>query len=243
MIEKIQRELRIGASKEKARELQRFFKTGPGEYAEGDKFLGAMVPQIRAAIKKCWEEILLDETEKLLKSEFHEERMAALLILVKKFQKGDDKIKRKIFDLYLKNTKYVNNWDLVDLTAPQIVGGYLEGKDKSILFKLARSKSLWERRIAILATFFFIKNGDCRAALEIAELLLGDKEDLIHKAVGWALREIGNRCGRETEEDFLNKHYKTMPRMMLRYAIEKFSGERREHYMKRASLKHPSMVK
>ena len=243
MIEEIKRELRIGASKEKARELQRFFKTGPGEYAEGDKFLGAMVPQIRAAIKKYWEEISPDEAQKLLKSEFHEERMAALLILVKKFQKGDDKIKRKIFDLYLKNTKYVNNWDLVDLTAPQIVGGYLEGKDKNILFELARSKSLWERRVAMLATFFFIKNGDCRAALGIAELLLGDKEDLIHKAVGWALREIGKRCGREIEEDFLNKHYETMPRMMLRYAIEKFSGERREHYMKRASLKHSSMVK
>ncbi|MFZ3073594.1 MAG: DNA alkylation repair protein [Minisyncoccales bacterium] len=243
MIEEIKRELRIGASKEKALGLQKFFKTGPGEYAEGDKFLGAMVPQIRAAIKKYWEEISPDEAQKLLKSEFHEERMAALLILVKKFQKGDDKTKRKIFDLYLKNTKYVNNWDLVDLTAPQIVGGYLEGKDKNILFELARSKSLWERRVAMLATFFFIKNGDCRAALGIAELLLGDKEDLIHKAVGWALREIGKRCGREIEEDFLNKHYETMPRMMLRYAIEKFSGERREHYMKRASLKHSSMVK
>lgn len=223
--------MRRMASLQKANDLQRFFKTGAGEYAEGDKFLGVMVPQTRVLVKKYWKEISLDETQVLLKSGFHEERLLALLILVKKFEKGDDKIKNDIFDLYLANTEFINNWDLVDLSAPRIVGAYLYDKDKSILIELAKSKNLWERRISILAMFWFIGKGESGFALKIAEILVGDRHDLIHKACGWMLREIGKRCGQDIEENFLDKHYKTMPRTMLRYAIERFDNKKRKHYM------------
>lgn len=231
VIGKIKKELRQMADSQKAKDLQRFFKTGKGGYAEGDKFLGVMVPQTRLAVKKYWKEISLDETRELLESGFHEERLLALLMLVKKFEKGGDKMRKEIFNLYLANTKYINNWDLVDVTAPNIVGAYLEGKDCGILFELAKSKNLWERRIAMLVAFRFIKNGDASMALKIAEILISDKEDLIHKAVGWMLREVGKNCGREIEEEFLDKHCKTMPRIMLRYAIERFSAEKRRYYM------------
>ena len=219
------------ANLQKAKDLQRFFKTGPGGYAQGDKFLGVMVPQTRLLMKKYWKEISLDETRELLESGFHEERLLALLILVKKFEKGDDKIKNDIFDLYLANTEFINNWDLVDLSAPRIAGAYLYDKDKSILFELAKSKSLWERRISILATFWFIAKGESEFALKIAEILVDDKHDLIHKACGWMLREIGKRCGQDSEEKFLDKHYEAMPRTMLRYAIERFDNKKRKHYM------------
>jgi len=227
-------EMKKIADPEKARNLMRFFKTGKGEYAEGDKFLGVMVPQSRQLVKKYWREISVDETKKLLRSDYHEERLTALLILVAKSGVSDDVSKKEIFDLCLDNIGYINNWDLVDVSAPSIVGAYLEEKDTLILFKLAASKSLWERRIAVLATFHFIKIGQPRVALDIAEVLVNDPHDLIQKAVGWMLREIGKRCGQEVEEEFLRKHYKTMPRTMLRYAIERFDDEKRRYYLGKA---------
>ncbi len=219
------------ANAQKAKDLQRFFKTGSGEYAAGDKFLGVMVPRTRALVKKYWNELCLADAKILLASEFHEERLLALLALVKKFENGDEKSRKQIFNLYLKNTKFINNWDLVDLSAPNIVGAYLEDKDKNILFMLAKSKNLWERRIAMLATFWFIKKGDCEVARGIAAMLLGDREDLIHKAAGWMLREIGKNCGQAILEEFLQKNYKNMPRTTLRYAIERFDEKKRKYYL------------
>ena len=230
---KIKKDLRESANQEKAKGLARFFKTGKGEYAEGDKFLGVMVPQQREVVKKYWQEITMAGIKELIKSKFHEERLTGLLILVKKFQKGDQNLKKQIFDFYLANMRYINNWDLVDLTAPNIFGEYLIDKDKAILYKLAKSKILWERRIAILATFAFIKRGESQVALEIAEILVNDAHDLIQKAVGWMLREIGKRCSQQTEEEFLQKHAATMPRTMLRYAIEHFEESKRRYYLKK----------
>jgi len=227
----LREDLRQAANPQKAKILQRFFKTGPGEYAEGDIFLGVAVPQTRAIIKKYWREISIKETEILLHDKIHEERLAALLILVEKFEKGDEPSRKEIFNLYLANAKFVNNWDLVDLSAPKIVGAYLEDKDKNILLDLAESKNLWERRIAMLATFRFIKNGDAAMALKIAEILINEKEDLIHKAVGWMLREIGKNCGQKIEEDFLRRHYRIMSRTTLRYAIERFDEDTRQTYL------------
>lgn len=211
--------------------LQRFFKTGPGEYAEGDIFIGLRVPQTRLAIIG-FEVMPLSEIQKVLKSKIHEHRLAALLILVKKFSKSDLKTQKDIYDLYLKNTAHINNWDLVDSSAHVIVGAYLENKDKTILKKLAKSKILWERRIAMIATFFYIKKGRSQEAFEIAEMLLKDEHDLIHKAVGWMLREIGKKSGRATLESFLKKYYQVMPRTMLRYAIEHFPADLKKFYMK-----------
>ena len=233
MIKEIKNELRKMADPKRAALSQRYFKTGKGEYAQGDKFLGLAMPNQRYLIKKYWENISIAETQELLRGKYHEERMLALLILVAKFQKADDKFKKDIFDLYLANTKFINNWDLVDVTAPNIVGIYLQDKKRKIIYDLAKSQSLWERRIAVLATFAFIKNKDARDSLKIAEMLLSDEQDLIHKAVGWMLREIGKRCGQETEEEFLKKHRKAMPRTMLRYAIEKFSVKKRDFYLGR----------
>jgi len=223
--------MRRMANPQKAKDLRRFFKTGKGEYAAGDKFLGVMVPQTRLMVKKYWQEISLEEARELLKSGFHEERLLALLILVKKFEKADESLRKNIFDLYLANTVFINNWDLVDLSAPRIAGAYLFDKDRSILIKLARSKNIWERRISILATFWFIAKGESEFALKIAEILVNDEHDLIHKACGWMLREIGKRCRQDIEEIFLGKYYKTMPRTMLRYAIERFDDKKRKHYM------------
>jgi len=230
-LENLREDLHQAANPQKAKILQRFFKTGKGEYAEGDKFLGVAVPQTRAIIKKYWRGISIGEAEILLHAEIHEERMAALLILAEKFEKGDEPSRKEIFDLYLANAKFVNNWDLVDLSAPKIAGAYLENRDKSILPKLAKSKNLWERRIAMLAVFRFIKNGDAAMALKIAEILISDKEDLIRKAVGWMLREIGKNCGQKIEEDFLRRHYRIMSRTTLRYAIERFDEGRRQDYL------------
>ncbi len=214
----------------KAQLLGRFFKCGKGEYGAGDKFLGITAPEQRIIVKKYYQAIDICELEKLLKSEFHEARLTALLMLVEKFVKGDEKTRNQIYKLYLKNTKRINNWDLVDLSAPRIVGGYLLDKDRKILYKLARSKNLWEKRIAVLATFMFIREYDFKEAIKIAEILFDDKHDLIHKAVGWMLREVGNR-DLEVEEKFLKKHCKTMPRTMLRYAIEKFPEGKRKYYL------------
>ncbi|MDD5396875.1 MAG: DNA alkylation repair protein [Candidatus Moranbacteria bacterium] len=231
MYTKAQKELRSSANHEKAKLLARFFKTGKGQYAEGDVFLGVMVPTTRNLVRK-YARMEVAEVQKLLQSKFHEERLLALFILVEKFQKGDAKIQEKIFKLYLKNTKHINNWDLVDLTAPKIVGAFLQEKPKDILLKLAVSKNLWERRIAILATFQFIYHGKSDWALKIAEKLLHDEHDLIHKAVGWMLREIGKRCSQKNEEEFLQKHIAIMPRTTLRYAIERFEEKKRQYYLK-----------
>lgn len=224
-------ELKKVADPKKGKFLQRFFKTGKGEYAEGDIFIGVTVPESRKIVKR-FKNLPLAEVKKLLKSKIHEERLVALLILVSRFKKGDENQKKEIYKLYLGSTRYINNWDLVDLSAGYIVGAYLDGKNKSILTKLAKSKSLWERRIAIISTFYFIYNGDPDPTLEVSEVLLNDKEDLIYKAVGWMLREVGKRISQEEEEKFLKRHYKKMPRTMLRYAIERFRPDLRLKYLK-----------
>lgn len=224
------RELKSLASKKDAEILQRFFKTGKGEYGEGDIFLGIRVPVQRKVVKK-YLEMDLKDVESLLKTNIHEHRLVALLILVKKFEDGDDKIKKKIFNLYLKNTKYINNWDLVDLTAPNIIGKYLLDKPRDILYKLVKSKSLWERRISVLACFTFIRNQETKDTLRIAKILLKDEHDLIHKATGWMLRELGKRVDQNIEESFLKRYYKSMPRTMLRYAIERFEESKRKKYL------------
>lgn len=210
--------------------LQRFFKTGPGEYAEGDKFLGLGVPQIRALTRE-YRELEFDETIKLLHSPYHETRMLALYILVWQFKKGDEAKKKKICNAYLKNTRFINNWDLVDTTAEHIVGAYFFDRDHAVLQKLALSPSLWKKRIAMLSCAHFIRRNDFGTALQIAKLLINDEHDLIHKAVGWMLREIGKR-DLKTERKFLDQHYKKMPRTMLRYAIEKFHPSLRQKYLK-----------
>ncbi|MDH5716453.1 MAG: DNA alkylation repair protein [Spirochaetia bacterium] len=218
------------ANPEQAKIHQRFFKTGKGEYAEGDLFYGIKVP-VQRKIAKDFYNLSLSDTLILIQSKMHEERLIALFILIQKYNKGDVKIKKEIYEAYLKNTNYINNWDLIDTSAEHIVGNYLIDKDKTILYKLAESKSLWERRIAIMATFHYIKNKNYKETYKIAEILLNDDHDLIHKAVGWMLREAGKRDFK-LEENFLKKHYKNMPRTMLRYAIEKFPEELRQMYLK-----------
>jgi 3-methyladenine DNA glycosylase AlkD len=213
-----------------AERTQRFFKTGEGEYGEGDKFLGIRVPVLRKHAKQ-FRALTLKETESLLHSRFHEERLCALLILVLKYSKGTGEEQGKIYRLYLENTKYINNWDLVDGSAHQIVGGFLAQSRRQPLYKLAKSVSLWERRIAIIATYHFIKLGQFADTVKISKELLGDSEDLIHKAVGWMLREVGNR-DKATETKFLQTHYRKMPRTMLRYAIEKYPERERQRYLK-----------
>ena len=229
MLSQLRKDLRAVSSKERAECNARFFKTGPGQYGEGDTFLGVTVPDTRKIAKK-YPTLSFEDVTTLLNSEWHEERLLALLILVENFQKGKDQ--KRIVEYYLRNTKRINNWDLVDLSADKILGAWLFDKDKSILSALAKSKNLWERRIAIIATFHFIKQNQFTETLEISEMLLHDTHDLIHKAVGWMLREVGKR-DQEMEEDFLQKYYKTMPRTMLRYAIERFSKEKRDFYMRR----------
>jgi len=218
------------ADKCKAQILQRFFKTGKGEYGEGDVFLGIIVPKQREIAKK-YSNLDLDSIKKLLESKIHEHRLTGLIILTCQFKKGDEKKQKEIFDFYLKNAKKINNWDLVDLSAPNILGKYLLDKKRDLLYSLAKSENLWEKRIAIISTFEFIKNNDFSDTILISEILLNDKHDLIHKAVGWMLREIGKR-DIEKEEIFLKKHYKIMPRTMLRYAIERFSDEKRQFFLK-----------
>jgi len=218
------------ANKDIAEHSQRFFKTGKGEYGEGDVFLGIRVPVLRKLVKK-YRGISLSEVCKLLHSKFHEERLLAVLMLVQLFKTGGDEEQKQIYDLYLKNTEFINNWDLVDISAGNIVGAYLYEKDRVPLYRLVKSKNLWERRIAIIATFHFIRNDDFEDTLKIAEILLNDQEDLIHKAVGWMLREVGKR-ELEIEVEFLEEHYQKMPRTMLRYAIERIPERRRKMYLK-----------
>jgi 3-methyladenine DNA glycosylase AlkD len=214
---------------EDARFLQGFFKTGVGQYGEGDIFLGIRVPAIRKLARE-YQNLPLKEILSLLKSPYHEIRLFALISLVNAFAKSDESIQKKIYDLYLANTRYINNWDLVDISAPNIVGAFLMERSRKPLYQLAKSKILWERRIAMLATFSFIKNNQFTDSLKIAGILLQDKEDLIHKAVGWMLREVGKRDIDYTES-FLQKHCRVMPRTMLRYAIERFTLAKRRKYM------------
>jgi 3-methyladenine DNA glycosylase AlkD len=265
--------LRALGSPERAKNSAWFFKTGKGQYGEGDEFIGVTVPGQRAVAKQ-FAALPIDEVEELLHSPEHEFRLTALIIWVNQYRKAGEALRAEIFKRYLANTKWINNWDLVDSSAYQIVGAYLEGRDKTLLSQLARSSSLWERRIAVLSTFYYIQHGQAEEALKIAEILLQDKEDLIQKAVGWMLREIGKKCGQQSPqialsttpvrirrrsttfhlrassssrtlsttagldsgkvilEKFLKKHYKTMPRTMLRYAIEHFEPEKRAAYLK-----------
>lgn len=216
-------------SPEIAAHSRRFFKTGKGEYAEGDVFLGIRVPIIRQAVRK-FTAASVQDVETLLASQYHEVRLFAVLLLVAHFHKAKPDDQQVIYQLYLNNTQSINNWDLVDSSAHHIVGGYLFDKDRAILRKLAQSDLLWDRRIAIIATYYFIKQAQYADTLEIANCLLNDAEDLIHKAVGWMLREVGKR-DRAVEEAFLKRHYQRMPRTMLRYAIEKFSPQRRKQYL------------
>lgn len=229
--EDLKRELSLFADFEKANILQRFFKTGKDQYGEGDIFLGIIVPNTRIVAKK-FTDLSLPEIKKILYSKIHEERLCALLMLVEKFAMANFKERKSIFNFYIKNAKQVNNWDLVDLSAPKIAGEYLLNKPKDILYKFAISKNLWEKRISIISTLTFIKNKKYNDTFKIANILMNDKHDLIHKAVGWMLREVGKKS-LEDEEIFLDKNYKKMPRTMLRYAIEKFSAEKRMKYLKK----------
>ena len=208
---------------------QRFFKTGPGQYGEGDKFLGLTVPEMRGLARK-YRDIDDAATLELLASSWHEERLVALILLVEGYGRGDEARRKRIHRAYLANTRHINNWDLVDASAGQIVGAHLEARDIALLKRLARSKDLWERRIAIVSTFHFIKQDELRPTLKIAELLLRDSHDLIHKAVGWMLREVGKR-DRRVLDGFLKKHYQRMPRTMLRYAIERHPERIRKQYL------------
>ncbi|MDR9415510.1 MAG: DNA alkylation repair protein [Gracilimonas sp.] len=218
--DQIIKELKALADPKKAQHSKRFFKSGSGEYGEGDKFLGIKVPEQRKVAKKH-RELSADEIQKLLQSEYHEIRLTALFLMVYKVEKGGQQELDEMTDLFLKNLEAVNSWDLVDSSAHQILGRYLEDTDKDLLFDLARSNDLWKKRIAMISCYHFIKQNDFNDALAIAEILVHDEHDLIQKAVGWMLREIGNR-DLATEESFLKKHYQNMPRTMLRYAIEKF---------------------
>ena len=230
MLNKLKKDLNKLKNKEKAKILAGFFKTGKGEYGEGDIFLGIIVPE-QLKIAKKYFDLNLNGLNKLIFSKIHEYRLVSLLILINKYNKVDNKEKKKIFSFYLKNIKYINNWDLVDLSAPNIIGDYLLDKDRKILYKLAKSKNLWEKRISIISTYRFIKENDFNDTLKISEILLNDEHDLIHKAVGWMLREVGKK-DQAIEEKFLRKYHKVMPRTMLRYAIEKFDENKRKFYLK-----------
>ncbi|MCP4291690.1 MAG: DNA alkylation repair protein [bacterium] len=226
----IHKEMKAAGNAERAAHAQGFFKTGKGQYGEGDRFLGIRVPVTRTIARKC-RELSLKQTTRLLHSVYHEERLLALFVLVWQFQRSDDSGQTEIYNLYLDNTSFINNWDLVDSSAHLIVGPWLENRPRKILTELAVSGTLWERRIAMMATYHFIRQNEYSDTLKIAKILLQDDHDLIHKSVGWMLREIGNR-DLETEEVFLKKHILKMPRTMVRYAIEKFPEELRLHYLK-----------
>lgn len=231
--DEVKKAIRELASAEKANASAWFFKTGKGEYGEGDKFLGLTVPEGRSVAKR-FRELALPEIEKLLKSPYHEDRFVALEILVMQYEKGDTDTQEELAAFYLAHTDRINNWDLVDTSAPYLLGHFLyhHPKKRTLLSELARSKSLWERRIAIVSTLYCIGQGRYRETLDIAKALLGDREDLIHKAVGWMLREIWKRDAKEAEK-FLNKHLAALPRTTLRYAIERMPEPQRKEYLKR----------
>lgn len=209
---------------------QRFFKTGPGQYGEGDLFRGIRVPVLRR-VAKANKALPLSATLRLLQSEFHEDRFVALCILISGYVMGDEADKAAIYEAYLAHTRWINSWDLVDASAHKIVGPHLEHRSRAVLFELAASSDLWERRIAIITTLHFVGVGDFGDTLRIAELLLDDPHDLIHKAVGWMLREVGKKEF-SIQDAFMRVHYRTMPRTMLRYAIERFPEELRQAYLK-----------
>jgi 3-methyladenine DNA glycosylase AlkD len=232
ILSNLKQDLKKLSNPERAKQCMRYFKTGKGEYGEGDVFIGLTSSEQKEVAKK-YLDLCFEDIQKLLDSKIHEERQISLIILRKNFEKTKDEQKKKnIFNLYLKNAHKgnINNWDLVDLSAPRIVGVFLLDKNRIVLYKLAKSSNLWEKRISILATFMFIRENDFKDALKIAEILLNDKHDLMHKAVGWMLREIGKR-NQDEEERFLKKHYKTMPRTMLRYSIERFPEKKRKAYL------------
>lgn len=225
----LKQELKRLENPNQAKLLARFFKTGKGEYGEGAVFLGIKVPDQRR-VANNYSVLSLKDLQSLLNSKIHEHRLVALIILTQQYKKAENK--KKIVEFYLKNTKNINNWNLVDISSHYILGDYLLDKDRAVLYKLAESKNLWEKRIAIISTFAFIRNNQFEDSLKIAEILLHDEHDLIHKAVGWTLREVGNK-NQALEERFLKKNYKTMPRTALRYAIEKFDDKKRQLYMKK----------
>ena len=229
----ILQELLSVANPEKAKFLQGFFKTGKGQYAEGDILLGIVVPLTRDIVKRC-PQLPFNEIQILLDSEYHEARLAGLLLLMKQFKKAkEEKERKEIFDFYLQNAHRANNWDLVDVTCRDVIGLYLLDKeDRRVLYQLAESDNLWEQRIAIVSTWMFIKHKQFDDTLALSEKLLNHKHDLMHKAVGWMLREVGKK-DKETLVDFLEIHYKNMPRTALRYAIEHFTPEERAYFMKK----------
>ncbi|GAB6009002.1 DNA alkylation repair protein [Dysgonomonas reticulitermitis] len=229
--EKIQEELEALSTPEKKDFLPYFFKTGEGQYGEGDKFLGVVVPDSRKIAGK-YKDIPFQEVKALLNSEYHECRLCALLILVERFKKAGEQDRKEIYEFYLAHTHRINNWDLVDLSSQYIVGEYLLDKDRSVLYTLADSKLLWDQRIAVLATFPFIRSNDFKDLLALSEKLLHHKHDLMHKAIGWLLREAGKK-NKTVLIGFLDRYYKEMPRTMLRYSIEKLTPEERAHYMKK----------
>ncbi len=230
-MDRIKKELQKRRNKEQALNLARFFKTGKGQYGEGDIFLGIKVP-VQREVSKMFIDASLAEIQELLNDEIHECRMTGLFVLIQKYKKAENK--KEIFDFYLRNTKRINNWDLVDLSAPNIVGDFLldKKKEREVLYSLAKSKNIWERRIAILSTFTFLREKQFKDSLEISKMLLKDEHDLIHKGVGWMLRELGKR-DKTMEIFFLEKYSKLMPRTMLRYAIEKLSPKERASFMKK----------
>ena len=224
-------EIQALANKEIAKHSLRFFKTSKGEYGYGDVFLGVRTPQIRLIAKK-YIDISTTDMKTIIKSKYHEERLLGLIILVNKYSKAkDEKVRNQLYKIYVSSFKYVNNWDLVDVTCPHVIGKHLMNKERSILYSWAKSNDLWTKRIAIVSTHWFIRKNDLDDTFKIAEILLNDEHDLIHKAVGWMLREAGKR-DLEKEEIFLKKHYKNMPRTMLRYSIEKFPEPKRQKYLK-----------
>ena len=239
----LKKELKKLSNPKQAKILQRFFKTGKGKYGEGDIFLGIKVPVQRKVATK-FQNLSLKDIEKLLESKIHEHRMIALFILIKKYEKGGEQEKKIIFNFYLKNIRNINNWDLVDLSAPKIVGDYLiknkeimkkkngDMTSPHILYKLAKSNNLWKKRVAIISTWTFIRNNEFNETLKISKIFIVDKHDLIHKAVGWMLREVGKKH-QKTEEKFLKKYYLKMPRTMLRYAIERFDENKKKFYLKK----------
>ncbi len=225
------------ASDADAVNLQWFFKTGPGEYGEGDQFIGVRVPIIRKVCRE-YRNLPLHEVQNLIESPFHEHRMAGLIILTLQYPRASSQVKNDIFDLYMKELmgRNINNWDLVDVTCRHIVGEHVRG-DRAVLYKLAKSDNLWERRVSIISTFAYIADGDATTSLALAEALLHDREDLMHKAVGWTLREVGKRCDRQLLLDFLDKHVATMPRTALRYAIEHLPEQQRRLYLSMRNVK------
>lgn len=231
-LDSLKKDLRSFRRPGRAKILLRFFKTGKGEYGEGDEFLGLKTDETRSVAKK-YLDLPLAGISRLLSSKIHEERSVAVMILIRRFSKANQEEKKEIYDFYFENLGGINNWDLVDGSAPEIIGGYLylSKSPRDILYQLAKSDNLWQKRIGMMACFYFIRQNDFSDALKIAEILIQDKHDLIHKAVGWMLREIGNRDV-SVEEKFLKKFYKTMPRTMLRYAIEKFPEPLRQKYLK-----------